>query len=395
MHASVFPLVLGENWLLLTAVVIGFFFGFALERGGFGNARKLAAQFYLNDMTVLKVMFTAIVVAMVGAYVLSAFRLLDLSMVWINPTFIWPQLVGGFVLGIGFIMSGLCPGTSVVSAASGRIDAMVTFGGIFLGVLLFTFAVDWVPGVYELYESGSLGVSTLPALLGAPPLWVAMGVVIMAVGAFLGAEVLERRFQEKRAPILLTPRMLGVTKWALGGAAAVVVMVGIGGSRPQPRPAHLHMDVLDAVPLARSIIAKDPNLMVLDVRPVTENDDEARPIPGAFRVGLDSTALPRLATADNDTRVVVYGAEGTIQVVPDSWPRRLAYSALKGGLEAWQSEVLEPVDVDGFALDDIDAANRHNQIAAYFSGATVQTTVAAPPPAMSGGAPPPKKKGGC
>ena len=127
MSHAVFPLTWAVgDYRLLTAIFLGFLFGFALERGGFGNARKLAAQFYFYDMTVFKVMFTAILVAMVGLYTLVALGLLDLSLLWINPTFVWSQLLGGFILGVGFVMSGLCPGTSVVSAASGRWDAVAT-----------------------------------------------------------------------------------------------------------------------------------------------------------------------------------------------------------------------------------------------------------------------------
>ena len=125
MSTAIFPLAIAsEEVRLLTAIGLGFMFGFSLERAGFGNARKLAAQFYLYDMTVFKVMFTAILVAMVGLYTLNGLGLVDMSMMWINPTFMWAQLIGGFLLGTGFILSGLCPGTSVVSAASGRIDAV-------------------------------------------------------------------------------------------------------------------------------------------------------------------------------------------------------------------------------------------------------------------------------
>ena len=149
MTSAIFPLSFATDDLrLLTAIAIGFGFGFVLERAGFGNARKLAGQFYLNDMTVFKVMFTAILVAMVGLYGLASLGMVDMSMVWINPTFIPAQAVGGFLLGIGFIMSGLCPGTSVVSMVSGRIDGWVTFVGIFLGISLFALTVDWVPGLH-------------------------------------------------------------------------------------------------------------------------------------------------------------------------------------------------------------------------------------------------------
>ena len=94
---------------LVMGVIIGMGFGFVLERAGFGRATKLAAQFYLRDMTVFKVMFTAIVTAMLGLVGASAFGLADLRAIsesiasW---TYIWPMLIGGVLLGAGFIISG-------------------------------------------------------------------------------------------------------------------------------------------------------------------------------------------------------------------------------------------------------------------------------------------------
>lgn len=90
----------------LVALSFGFAFGFILEQAGFGNSRKLAGQFYLRDMTVLKVMFTAIVVAMVLVFLSSALQLLDFERVWVNPTHLWPQLLGGLLLGAGFLIGG-------------------------------------------------------------------------------------------------------------------------------------------------------------------------------------------------------------------------------------------------------------------------------------------------
>ena len=64
---------------LVVALVIGFGFGFVLERAGFGRSTKLAAQFYLHDMTVFKVMFTAIVTGLLGLVILSGLGLADLE----------------------------------------------------------------------------------------------------------------------------------------------------------------------------------------------------------------------------------------------------------------------------------------------------------------------------
>ena len=94
----------GESTSLVIALVIGLGFGFVLERAGFGSGRKLAAQFYLTDLTVFKVMFTAIVTAMIGLYLLSRIGLLDLSLVYRLPTYLVPQLVGGLLFGVGFVI---------------------------------------------------------------------------------------------------------------------------------------------------------------------------------------------------------------------------------------------------------------------------------------------------
>ncbi len=96
----------GEVTSLIVAVVIGLFFGFFLQRGGLGDPHRLTGVFYLTDFTVPKVMFTAMLVAAAGIYLLSDLALMDLDRMWIVPTFFWPQIVGGFVFGIGFVLSG-------------------------------------------------------------------------------------------------------------------------------------------------------------------------------------------------------------------------------------------------------------------------------------------------
>src|SRR5512147_3065694 len=90
-------------WTYVVFGLIGFAFGFTLEMSGFGNSRKLAAQFYFTEMTVLKVMFTAIVTAMVLTFGAVGLGLLDFSQVWVNPTYLATGIVGGLIMGVGFI----------------------------------------------------------------------------------------------------------------------------------------------------------------------------------------------------------------------------------------------------------------------------------------------------
>ena len=106
--SSVLPAPLGFTTLgiYIVSFFIGFGFGTALEIGGFANSTRLAAQFYLKDMTVFKVMFTAILVAMVLVFAATGLGWLDFNRVWVNPTYLWPGIVGGLIMGFGFIIGG-------------------------------------------------------------------------------------------------------------------------------------------------------------------------------------------------------------------------------------------------------------------------------------------------
>ncbi|MFC1639924.1 YeeE/YedE thiosulfate transporter family protein [Gemmatimonadota bacterium] len=394
---GIFPLIFAVDEVrLLTAIGLGFMFGFSLERAGFGNARKLAGQFYFNDMTVFKVMFTAILVAMVGLRTFAAFGWLDMSRMWINPTFMWAQIIGGFLLGAGFIMSGLCPGTSVVSAASGRIDGVVTFGGIFVGSFLFAVMIDWFPGLAWLYTAGSMGDSILPQVLGAPTPVVVLAIVVMAGVAFVGAEKVEKHFQQRSEPVALTPvatRRTPRIKFAVAGALGVIAIVAIGATAPSLSAPPIEMEELSPLELAEAIIMGDPNLFVLDVRGEIP-EGEGR-IPGSYAVTPDSAALGLLGAAVPATKVIVYDHDGSMSLVPDSWPRRLEYRLVRGGFDGWEKDVLTPAEPTGYALAEREFILRQNQIAGYFSGAAVQSTVQAPPPAMGSGPKKKKKSMGC
>lgn len=91
---------------LVMAFVIGIGFGWALEMGGLGNSKKLAAQFYFRDLTVFKVMFTGIITAMLLVLGAGALGLMDLSLVYINPTYLVPMVIGGLIMGAGFVIGG-------------------------------------------------------------------------------------------------------------------------------------------------------------------------------------------------------------------------------------------------------------------------------------------------
>jgi rhodanese-related sulfurtransferase len=212
-----FPLaltgLLGKWGAYAVFLLIGFSFGFVLEMAGFGNSKKLAAQFYFKEMTVLKVMFTGIIVAMVLVFLASSIGLLDYNLVWVNPTYLWPGIVGGLIMGFGFIIGGFCPGTSLVAAATLKIDGIFFALGTFFGIFLFG---ETISNFDQFWHSSYLGRFTLPEWLGLPTGVVVLLVVLMALFMFWGAERLEKIFGDRdpsQAP-----------KWRYGAAGGLVAI---------------------------------------------------------------------------------------------------------------------------------------------------------------------------
>jgi len=163
---------------LLIAGGIGVAFGCALECAGLGDPPKLAGQFYLRDFTVLKVMLSAMLTAMLGAFWGGRLGVFDPAAFYVPDTYLLPQLLGGVVFGLGFVLSGLCPGTSCVALASGRIEGAATMLGLFVGVLLVGLAF---PMIEPFYRSTPYGPMTLQHLAGLPSGDVVALVTVVAV----------------------------------------------------------------------------------------------------------------------------------------------------------------------------------------------------------------------
>ncbi len=175
----------GEQTGFIVALLIGIAFGFWLERAGFGDSTVLAKQFYFKNNTVIKVMFTSVLVAMLGVLYFTLFGWFDINLLYINPTFLWAQVVGGIIFGFGFVIGGYCPGTSVVGMVTGRIDGIVFILGAMFGMFVFG---EMFPGIESLFMAGNMGSITVPAFLNLSSGIVALLVVFLALGMFFGID---------------------------------------------------------------------------------------------------------------------------------------------------------------------------------------------------------------
>ncbi|HRJ55915.1 MAG TPA: YeeE/YedE thiosulfate transporter family protein [Anaerolineales bacterium] len=209
-------------WTYVVFAVIGFAFGYTLEMSGFGDSRKLAAQFYFTEMTVLKVMFTAIVTAMVLLFGAVGLGILNFNQVWVNPTYLSSGILGGLIMGVGFIIGGFCPTTSLASASTGKIDGMLFMLGGFVGAYLFgeteRFFTNWWN------NAGYYGRVTLDQVFNLPLGVIVLLVVLMALFMFWGAEQLERIFGKK--DLSKEPKIRVAGAGVLFAAAVVVVLIG-------------------------------------------------------------------------------------------------------------------------------------------------------------------------
>jgi uncharacterized membrane protein YedE/YeeE len=378
---------------LVVAVAIGFAFGFVLERAGFGRAPKLVAQFYGNDMTVLKVMFGAVVTAMIGMVVLNGLGLVDMRAVGnsaVSATFLWPMLVGGFLVGAGFVISGYCPGTSLVAAASGKLDGVATVVGVVVGTLVYA-ELTALPAVAKFHDSGYLGQIYLYDLLRVPPAVIALFVAAVAVGTFLGAERLERIFGGGAAPASpLAPKRFvfaGLVSFAVVGVATLALPTATAATAPAPAR-------ISAADLARRVVDGPWRLRVLDVRPMEACAKQR--VPGAECTPAASLKDLQLADAPPARDVVVVG-EGDLPEPPSEVRAyRGKVLVLEGGFAAWSAYALAPPPPP--APGAAPAEQEAYRLRAGMHAALTGMKAPPPPPVPAAGAVPVKRKaggGGC
>src|SRR5512138_2403154 len=341
-------------WTYLVFGLIGFAFGFTLEMSGFGDSRKLAAQFYFTELTVLKVMFTAIVTAMVLLFGAVGLGILDFSQVWVNTTYIWSGLVGGLIMGVGFIVGGFCPTTSLASASTGKIDGMLFMLGGFVGAFLFGETERYFDNWYN--NSGYYGRLTLDQVFNLPIGVVVLLVVLMALFMFWGAEQLERIFGKK--DLSKQPKLRVAGAGALLALAIGVVFIGSPSLEERYSKVQFTREIdkqkvtlsadqmlekrmvqIAPAELFKTVYNQNINLVMLDVRP--EADYNLYHIKGALNVPLEKLPgiLPDLLSEPPANSVFVLMSNDEIAAT-DAWKQLVASSVpnvyiLEGGVNNW------------------------------------------------------------
>lgn len=340
------PDIIGNELNLVAALFIGIGFGFVLEQAGFSASKKIVGLFYGYDFTVLRVFFTAGVTAMLGVIILGHFGLLDVSLIYINPTFLWSAIVGGLIMGLGFIIGGFCPGTGICGAAIGRIDAMIFVAGSFLGILVFA---EGYPMFEGLYKAANWGSPKIFDVLGMSQSLFAFLLTFVAVGAFWATTFVENKVNGKPNPEFNSkPLYFGLT--------AIALVIGLSAFVLPDRKANMLNQLSEAAfvnnyqvktittdELAFRLMDDDKDIQIIDLRPQKEFNAIALPKSSHF-------TLENLFEKDIHSLLAIKHKRNIILADDESAERKGAVLAselgykdvliLKGGLNQFNADIL-------------------------------------------------------
>jgi 3-mercaptopyruvate sulfurtransferase SseA len=343
---------LGSSAALVVSLLLGFGFGFALERAGFGSSKKLAGIFYLRDMTVLRVMFTAMITAMLGLHLALSLGIITSDQIYFLPTVYGAQIVGGLLFGVGFALGCWCPGTAAVGLASGRLDALIFLFGAALGSVLFN---ELYSLLEPLYTWGESGVKFVWAAMGLSAPFFALLFSGFGVAAFWFSEWIERRIAGA-GPYFGSPFLKAFSVAILVSAFAVAVLppVGPDQARSQAGPAteaailqamEAGEDHVEPEALADRIMAGEPSLLLVDIR--TPSEYASFHLKGAVNVA--AVDLPEtLAPHKNKGTVVLYSNGMTHPAQARDALARMGFNnvyLLTDGLQGFMERVLKPVSL--------------------------------------------------
>lgn len=341
------PNLISEELNLIVALLIGIAFGFILEQAGFSSSRKLAGVFYGYDFTVLRVFFTAGVTAMSGVIILGYLGWLDTDFIYINPTYLQAAILGGVIMGFGFIIGGFCPGTSVCGMAIGKIDAMFFVGGGLIGVFLYGELYPWFEGITNASFLGNIRIFNS---LGLSQGLFALMLIVVAVGAFIATTIIEKKV-DPNGPA----KSFNLLHHRLAGTAVVIVGIALlfmpdykeRVMNEVSEPDFLRtfpVKEMSADELAFRIIDRDPKISIIDIR--TPEQFAVMMLPGSVNIEAKQffqKEFSEVLGLRHKQKVIVAGTEKEARTAA-AIAERLGYenfSVLCGGLPNLQHSILE------------------------------------------------------
>ncbi len=356
------PEIFSQDFNFVIALIIGFFFGFILEQAGFSSSKKLAGLFYGYDFVVLKVFFTAGVTAMLGILFMGNIGMLDLSEIYVHPTYFYSAIIGGAIMGLGFIIGGFCPGTSIVAATTGKIDAIVFVLGGAIGIFIFG---EIYPSIETVYKGSFWGNMTAADVLGISPGIFAFLLTTLALLAFIFTQRIENKVNKvsnlSNLRFIKNPQNIYVF-WGIAfvlfsffmifmESYSKITLEELTPEKVRNMPQVIAIEPMD---LAYRIIDYDETISLIDIR--DEKQFKANTLPGAENIKFENLftrasyyqirKIPKAIVFIDNDGINAHKAAG----LAVRYGKSMAYY-LNGGLKALSMQLSDIPKLDSNSLD--------------------------------------------
>jgi uncharacterized membrane protein YedE/YeeE len=164
---------------LIYGLVTGILFGFLMQRAHVIRYDKQVGAMRLLDMTIFKFMLSAIIVGMIGIYLLKDLGIIALS---VKSTSLGANIIGGLIFGIGWALLGYCPGTAAGALGEGRWDSLIGIIGMLIGAAIYAEVYPAIKSTILVW--GSYGKITLADILGLNH-WIMIAILtVIYIGLF-------------------------------------------------------------------------------------------------------------------------------------------------------------------------------------------------------------------
>jgi len=358
--------IINPEWYMLIILAIGIGFGMTLEQAGFSSSKKLVGTFFGYDFVVLKVFFTAAIVAMIGIIMMDFFGMLDISTIFIHSGYLKAIVTGGVIMGVGFILGGFCPGTSVAAASIGKIDAMFFIVGLFGGIIVYGELYESFQGLFTGRYFDREYIFDLVSLeKGTFVFWL----IIVALVAFGFAAFLESGITDQR----LKPNAIDYRGYGLEILLLITVAFIIAFMPTKRINTFAEVDeasvfnktvnekhFMSSDEVAYSILHKEYPVKIIDVR----NEDDYRQfhVPGALNIPFSElqNTVWESTFANSDEKTVLISNGGVLAQKAFVWLTRKGYEnifVLDGGLNHFIDDIFHMPKPD----EDVIRQQIHDQ----------------------------------
>lgn len=377
------PDFITDEFNLIAAFIIGIAFGYILEQAGFSSSKRLAGVFYGYDFTVLRVFFTAGVTAVVGLLILAQFGFIDMDFVYINPLWLYPAIAGGVIMGVGFILGGYCPGTSICAAAIGKKDAMLFVLGGIAGVFLFA---EMYPLLKDFYEGSFMGpVKIYESLSITQGLFIVI-LIPIAVAAFYFTTKIEKKVNKEADSA-------GFTFYKHASFAALLILVTfvlavIPGrkesllAKAKSEAATENFSYVTADELAFHLANENKRMQIIMI--TRDGKGDSLILPGSIKMGFKeiTTKAGGLMIQGKHVKKILAGADEQSEKEFYTLMKSLGYTniaLLQGGIDTFKRKILEYEGIDAIRETDevladfrIDAGRKIHAMILQASAAPVK-----------------------